>query len=120
MKLKLDENLQETLVSALFELGHDVDSVRLEGLEGCDDGEVWAAAQEAGRILITQDLDFSDIRRFVPGRHFGLVLVRLRSPGRMALSRGILQVFSSEAVLRWERSFVVVTDLKIRVHSADR
>ena len=32
MKLKLDENLPESLVSALSALGHDVDNVRLEGL----------------------------------------------------------------------------------------
>jgi predicted nuclease of predicted toxin-antitoxin system len=42
------------------------------------DCEVWEAAQRDERFLITQDLDFSDVRRFVPGSHRGILLVRLR------------------------------------------
>src|ERR1035437_2848688 len=118
MKLKLDENLPESLASDLSEMCHDVDNVRGEALTGRDDDEVWRAAQRSGRILITQDLDFSDIRKFAPGRHCGLVLVRLRSPGRMALSRRIREMFASEPASTWERNFVLVTDLKLRVHSS--
>jgi predicted nuclease of predicted toxin-antitoxin system len=33
-----------------------------EGLVGSDDHEIWEATQNAGRFLITQDLDFSDVR----------------------------------------------------------
>ena len=67
MKVKLDENLPESLLPILGELGHDVDNVRVEGLSGRADADVWEAAQTAERFLITQDLDFSDIRRFSPG-----------------------------------------------------
>ena len=63
MTIKLDENLPERLVAALAALGHDVDTVRAEHLAGRDDPDVWAAAQATGRFLITQDLDFSDVRR---------------------------------------------------------
>jgi predicted nuclease of predicted toxin-antitoxin system len=84
MKLKLDENLPESLVGELAALGHDVDNVRLEGITGQSDPDIWRAAQQDGRFLITQDLDFSDNRRFAPGTHHGLMLVRLRVPGRRA------------------------------------
>lgn len=67
MKIKLDENLPERLVSKLEALGHDVDTVRGEHMAGRDDSEVWLAAQSSGRFLITQDLDFSDMRRYAPG-----------------------------------------------------
>ncbi len=46
---------------------------------------VGSAAQRDGRFLITQDLDFSDARRFAPGTHYGILLMRLRSPGRLEL-----------------------------------
>ncbi len=118
MKLKLDENLPESLVSELSALGHDVDNVRIEGLAGKADADIWKASQQAGRVLITQDLDFSDIRQFAPGTHHGLVLVRLHQPGRTSLARRIKQVFSTEQTGTWERGFILVTDLKIRVHSA--
>lgn len=38
MRLKLDENLPESLLAALGALGHDADNVRLEGLAGKADG----------------------------------------------------------------------------------
>ena len=43
MKLKLDENLPESLLPKLGGLGHDVDNVRVEGLSGQADADVWQA-----------------------------------------------------------------------------
>jgi predicted nuclease of predicted toxin-antitoxin system len=77
VKIKLDENLPYRLVPLLVELVHDVDTVPDEQLAGLDDGAVWGAAQAHGRVFITQDLDFSDARKYVPGTHHGLLLVRL-------------------------------------------
>ena len=54
-------------------------------------------AQRSQGFCITQDLDFSDIRSFAPGTDHGLVLVRLRLPGRRALTRRITEVFAGEA-----------------------
>ena len=82
MKIKLDENLPSQLVRFLTQLGHEADTVPDEGLAGQDDPFIWDGAQKAGRFLITQDMDFSDIRRFIPGTHHGLFLLRLRAPGR--------------------------------------
>jgi predicted nuclease of predicted toxin-antitoxin system len=65
--IKLHENLPERLVAELQALGHDVDTVVLERLAGRDDADVWQAAQDASRFFITQDLDFSDVRRYSPG-----------------------------------------------------
>ena len=115
MRVKLDENLPLQLHSILEKLAHDVDTVPQEGLGGRDDLTVWTATQDAGRFLITQDLDFADIRRYAPGTHHGLLIVRLRDPSRRALIQRIQSVFQTEEVERWSRCFVVVTDRKIRV-----
>lgn len=80
MNIKLDENLPHQLVQLLTDLGHDVDTVRDEHMAGRDDDAVWAAAQTAGRFLVTQDLDFSDARKYSPGTHEGLLLVRRPQP----------------------------------------
>ena len=53
MKIKLDENLPESLVAVLADLNHDADNVRQEGLAGQADPNVWAAAQANQRFLIT-------------------------------------------------------------------
>ena len=117
MKVKLDENLPESLVASLEALGHDVDNVRLEGLRGLADDAVWQAAQADGRFFVTQDLDFSDVRRFLPGTHHGLLLVRVRSAGRLALAAKILSAFQTGNVTGWARCFVILSDHKLRVHA---
>jgi predicted nuclease of predicted toxin-antitoxin system len=102
-------------VAELSALGHDVDTVRAEHLAGQDDTDVWAAAQAAGRFLVTQDLDFSDVRRYTPGTHAGLLLVRLAQPGREALLARVTTIFSTEPVEQWRGCLAVATDHKIRV-----
>lgn len=115
MKVKLDENLPARLAQVLAQLGHQADTVPQEGLTGRNDTEIWEAAQAAGSFLITQDLDFSDLQRFAPGTHHGLLPVRLRVPGREALARRIQALFQTEPVDTWKRAFVLVTDHKLRV-----
>lgn len=115
MKIKLDENLPGRLVQALTDLGHDVDTVVLEHLVGQDDHAVWQAAQQAGRFFITQDLDFSDVRRYTPGTHRDLLLVRLASPGGTALLSRVQSLFVVEDVSTWAGGLAVATDGKLRV-----
>jgi predicted nuclease of predicted toxin-antitoxin system len=113
--MNLDENMPGSLVARLSAVGHDVDTVPAERIAGRDDETVWNAAQASGRFLITQDLDFSDIRRFQPGTHEGLLLVRLHAPGRLELADRVEAVFRSENVEQWRGCFVVVTERKLRV-----
>lgn len=115
MKIKLDESIPHQLVDILQSMGHEVDTVKQEGLKGHDDLLVWDKAREHGRLLITQDLDFSDIRRFAPGTHPGLLLVRLRSPGRQALVDRLQHIFQTESVETWEGCFAVITEHKFRI-----
>lgn len=115
MNIKLDENLPERLVAALRGLGHDIDTVSAEQLSGQIDPSVWTATQAAQRFFITQDLDFSDIRRYTPGTHSGLLLGRLARPGREALFERLTTVFRTENVEDWRGCLVVVTDRKLRV-----
>ncbi len=113
MKIKLDENLPEALVPILAAYGHDTDTVPQESLTGQPDETVWEAAQQAGRFLITQDLDFSDSQKFVPGTHQGIL--RLRDPGRMALLQIVQMLFKTEPVETWHGCLVVATERKLRV-----
>lgn len=115
MRIKLDENLPVRLAAALRRLGHDVDTVPEEGLAGKPDADVWPASCAAGRFLVTQDLDFSDIRKFAPGTHPGLMLVRLRQPGARSLAQRIEAAFANQGPEAWVLCFTVLSDRKIRV-----
>ena len=115
MRIKIDENLPAALVGLLTKAGHEVDSVPQEGLAGQRDPDIWQATQTAGRFLITQDLDFSDIRQYQPSTHHGLLVVRLGEPSRRALIERVRLLFATEPVETWHRCFVVATDRKIRI-----
>lgn len=115
MKIKLDENIPTRLVNILSKLGHTVDTVIQEGLKGQEDLFVWQAAQREEYFLITQDLDFSDTHLFMTGTHHGLLLVRLRNPGRDAMVKRFEAVVKSENIENWKGCFVTMTENKIRV-----
>jgi hypothetical protein len=71
VKFKLDENLPELVHTALVGLGHDTHTVAEEQLAGATDAAVIRASTAEGRVLVTLDLDFADIRAYSPGSHAG-------------------------------------------------
>ncbi|MBZ5544188.1 MAG: DUF5615 family PIN-like protein [Acidobacteriia bacterium] len=115
MRIKLDDNLPSRLASRLGDLRHDVQTVAEEGIAGKDDAVIWETAQREARFLITQDMDFSDTRRFKPGSHHGILVIRLRTPSRRALIQRVENLFRGEDVSQWLRCFVVATERKVRV-----
>lgn len=115
MRIKLDEHLPVGLVPLLSALGHEVNTVPAEGIGGEEDDVVWRTAQADGRFLITQDLEFSDSRKFAPGTRHGLLLVRLPQPARIAQQERVASLFRTEAVDTWSGCLVTATPRKVRV-----
>jgi predicted nuclease of predicted toxin-antitoxin system len=115
MKIKLDENLPRALALSLMATRHDVQTVAEEGIAGEDDQVVWEAAQREVRFLITQDMRFSDARRFAPGAHAGILLLRLHAPSWRALLRRVEGLFAEQDVAGWAKCLVVATERKVRV-----
>lgn len=115
MRIKLDENLPESLAKLMTGYGHDADTVLFEKLKGAPDDLVWKTAQNEHRFFITQDLDFSDVRLFRPGNHAGAMLIRLHNPSAKSLIERLTSILKYENVESWKQCFVVVTDYKIRV-----
>lgn len=107
--VKLDENLSRLHAAFLRERGYEADRVHDEGLSGASDERVWEAVLTEGRFLITLDLDFSDIRRFQLGTHPGILLVRARNKGRLAVLE-VLQKVLQENPLESLRGCLVVAD----------
>lgn len=90
--VKVDENLGQMHVEFLRQAGYTADRVHDEGLSGADDRVVWQRALAEGRLFITLDLDFADVRRFSPGSHPGILLLRPRSRSRDAVLEILKQV----------------------------
>ena len=115
MRLKIDENLPERLVPLLGEMGHDVDTVVREGLSGTNDDDLWPEIQKTQRFLITKDLGFSDERRYPPGTHQGIMVLRLSDDRSRFAADRLVSAFGTEPVSAWAGCLVIVSDHKIRV-----
>jgi len=115
VKLKLDENIPQSAAARLAALGYDVDTVLDEQLGGRSDEDVWAAAQAEGRLLVTHDLDFADTRKFEPGQHAGVLIVRLPDSEQWRVGDHLVGWFSDPDARTWERCMVIATPRKVRV-----
>jgi predicted nuclease of predicted toxin-antitoxin system len=114
LKFKLDQNMPRDL-SALFQQhGHDADDVVHEGLAGEDDPVVLAAAVKEGRILLTFDLDFADIRNYPPGTHAGIVVFRLRDQRWASLEKPVTKLLESGELQSLKKGLAVVDETRVR------
>ena len=84
--VKLDENLARAHLDLVRQAGYDVDRVYDEGLSGAADERIWDHVCAEGRLFVTLDLDFSDVRRYKPGTHPGILLIRARSRSATAVT----------------------------------
>jgi predicted nuclease of predicted toxin-antitoxin system len=116
VKFKLDENLPASSATILETAGHDVDTVIGEGLTGALDPDVVVAATAAGRILISLDRGLGDIRRYPPGSHAGIVVLRLADQSPATVSKAIsdLAGLSEPAILARSNTVLQRGLLRIR------
>lgn len=84
-------------------------------MTGHPDDAVWRAAQSEARFLVTQDLDFSDTRKFAPGTHHGILLVRLPDADQWRVNDYLIAWLSDPDARSWIRCVVAATPTKVRV-----
>lgn len=113
--VKSDENLSITHAEFLRNEGYDCDRVTDEGLSGEDDEVVWQQVCTEGRFFITLDLDFSDVRRFPPGTHPGILLLRSRCGSRQAVLDVLQRVVRVYPLATLQGCLVVADDIQIRI-----
>jgi predicted nuclease of predicted toxin-antitoxin system len=82
---KIEENLPKDVAELLRSHGFSVETVEEEGLGGADDNALAAAIQREHRVLITLDLDFSDIRTYPPEHYSGIIVLRPKAQDKVAI-----------------------------------
>jgi predicted nuclease of predicted toxin-antitoxin system len=115
MRIKLDECLPKECAELLSAFGHEVDTVPDEGLQGKPDQTIWSSSQTEKRFLVTTDLDFSDVRRYKPGQHSGVLLIRLRSEGKETTLSYLKWLLKEHELESWKGCLVIATEHKVRV-----
>ena len=107
--VKLDENLGRAHVELLRQVGYDADRVHDQGFSGMADEMLWERVCADGRLFVTLDLDFSDVRRYQPGTHPGILLIRARNSSATAVANVLARVVA-ERSLETLRGCLTVAD----------
>lgn len=115
MKVKLDENLPVAAREVVEQFGYDVDTVVGEGLGGATDASVLEAARRAGRFMITLDRGFGDVRRYPPGTHTGIAVLRVDSHHPAAVAEALEGLMEHHDLGDLVGCIVVVRDHLIRI-----
>jgi predicted nuclease of predicted toxin-antitoxin system len=84
---KLDENLPREACEPLRARGWDAVTVLDQGMAAARDNELFEVCSREGRVLITLDQDFADIRAYATGKHAGIVILRTPDQGKHAVIR---------------------------------
>ena len=89
MKLLFDHQLSPRLVKSLADIYPDSNHVYRLGLDQADDQDVWEYARREGFLIVTKDVDFSD-----------LCVLRGFPPKVIWIRRGNCKTSAIEAILR--------------------
>ncbi len=98
MRIKLDENVDERLAVLLRDAGHDANTIREQGLHGTEDKALYEICKREDRLMVTLDLDYSNIIRFPPEGTPGLIV--LRGPNQLFCTMRILMETLIDALAR--------------------
>lgn len=79
-RIKLDENIPNSVAAVLRDADHEVHSACDEGLGGATDDAIIEAAGRERRVLVTLDLDFADVIRHDPTGTPGVIVLRPHQP----------------------------------------
>ncbi|HET90028.1 MAG TPA: hypothetical protein ENN99_04695 [Chloroflexi bacterium] len=115
MEFKIDENLPVEVADLLRQVGYDAATVLEQHLEGWSDSDIASMCQEEGRVLITLDLDFADIRAYPPAQFPGLIVLRLHKQDKFYVLEAIerlIPLLSSEPL---ERLLWIVEEMRLRI-----
>ena len=117
MRFKLDENLPIELAVLLRRSGHDAVTVLDQGLGGAGDSELASLCTKEGRILVTFDTDFSDIRTYPPKASSGIIVLRLENQSRTHVLETVTNLLDalSDSLAQGELWIVEESRIRVRV-----
>ena len=115
LRFKLDENIPREADAVLRSAGHDSHSVFSEDIVGCSDEALIEVCRREQRILVTLDLDFSDIRLYPPETHPGIWIVRPSSQSIAAVGALLARALRMLEIESVEQRMWIIGDERIRI-----
>jgi predicted nuclease of predicted toxin-antitoxin system len=97
--------------------GYDAETVQDEGISGIKDYALFDLVQAEKRILITLDLDFSDIRIYPPHVYGGIIVLRPKSEDFDVLLALVHRVILALRNTSPENALWIVDQKRIRIRN---
>ena len=120
MKVKLNESFGTRTRELFVARGHEVETVRDEGLQGCADDLLYEVCTREGHCLVTLDLDFTEVIRFPPYETSGIAVIRVsQNPSLALLQQLINQFLQAITQMSIDKQLWIVEPTRIRIHSAE-
>lgn len=120
MRFKLDENFGTRTQELFKSYGHDVQTVRSQGIQGCNDKKLYDVCAAEKRCLVTLDLDFSDIIRFSPSQTEGIAIIRVpKNPSLPLLEQLIKQLLKALYTRPIVNNLWIIEAGRIRIHQLE-
>ena len=116
MRFKVDESVHLEIADLLRGRGYGALTVFDQGFRGRSDRDIADLSQSEGRVLISLDLDFSNILMFPPEKYPGLIVLRLRKKSRTAVRRVVTRVIDHLDKEPLAGRLWVVDEHRIRIH----
>ncbi|TEU17175.1 MAG: hypothetical protein E3J21_09050 [Anaerolineales bacterium] len=119
MKFKIDENLPVEIAELLWTVGYDAMTVIEQELRGGDDAFISATCLREGRILVTLDLDFADVRAYPPQQFPGFMVLRVRRQDKrhlIAVFQRAIPLIEQEPV---EHRLWIIEESRVRIRGEE-
>jgi predicted nuclease of predicted toxin-antitoxin system len=115
MRLFADECTYATTVRLLQQHGYDIASVFDVGLQGQPDIELLRYAVAEQRVIVTNDLDFANIRHYPPSEHCGVIVLRIRPTNQDRVHTLLIEYLAATVSSQIDKCLVIIDQNKCRV-----
>ena len=117
MKFLADMCISVSIVEFLRENGYDVVRLSDENLEKLPDTEVFEKAVRENRIILTFDLDFSEIVSKSEGSTISVILFRLHNTRSHFVMERLKQVLFESSDNLEKGSVIIIDDHRFRIRN---
>jgi predicted nuclease of predicted toxin-antitoxin system len=110
-----DMGVSPRVVQWLREQGHDASHLRDEGLQRLPDGDIFLKAVAEQRVIVTFDLDFSEILALSSDRTASVVVFRLRNTRTENVIARLQAVIAQSSEALEEGAIIIIEDARHRI-----
>jgi predicted nuclease of predicted toxin-antitoxin system len=118
--VKLDEDLSPLVAEPLTNGGYAMATVFNQGWGGLNDAEPWARVCAESLLFVTADKGFGDIRRYAPGTHTGILVLRPERESITEYQTLVAAVLAKHNLESLAATVTVTSPRSIRVRRAAR